>query len=283
VKLLDPLLPALHGVSTLAIVPDAELWRLPFQALRTPDGRFLIQRFGIFYTPSLSMLREAHAARSTQPRQPTLLAFGNPVVNGAEAARLRDAGYDGDIRPLPDAEREVRAIAALYGDRSRVYVKGEASENAFKQEASQFDILHLATHGFLDDHSPMYSALLFAAPSGHPTEDGLLETREILRMRLHASLAVLAACDTGRGATGPGEGVIGISWAFLMAGCPTTIVTQWKASSSAASTLMVDFHRHLRNGSGKAEALRLAQVAMLHDRAFRHPFYWASFVVVGAP
>jgi CHAT domain-containing protein len=281
--LLEPLLPTLHGVSTLAIVPDAELWRLPFQALVTPDGRFLIQRFGIFYTPSLSMLREAHAARSTLARQPTLLAFGNPVVSGAEAARLRDVGYDGDIRPLPDAEREVHAIAALYGGRSRVYIKGEASENAFKHDAPQYDILHLATHGFLDDHSPMYSALLFAAPPGDPTEDGLLETREILHMHLHARMAVLAACDTGRGTAGPGEGVIGISWAFLMAGCPTTVVTQWKASSTAASILMVDFHRHLRNGAGKADALRLAQVAMLHDRAMRHPFYWASFVMVGAP
>jgi CHAT domain-containing protein len=281
--LLAPLMPALNGVSTIAIIPDAELWRLPFQALMTPGGRFLIQQFGIFYTPSLSMLREAYAAANTTPPQPTLLAFGNPVVSGAEGARLRDIGYDGDIRPLPDAEREVRAIAALYGDRSRVYVKGEASENAFKQQAPQYDILHLATHGFLDDHSPMYSALLFAAPPDDPTEDGLLETREILRMHLHARMAILAACDTGRGTAGPGEGVIGISWAFLMAGCPTTVVTQWKASSTAASILMVDFHRHLRNGSEKAQALRLAQVAMLHDRTLRHPFYWASFVVVGAP
>jgi CHAT domain-containing protein len=102
-------------------------------------------------------------------------------------------------------------------------------------------------------------------------------------MHLHARMAVLAACDTGRGAAGPGEGVIGISWAFLMAGCPTTVVTQWKASSTAASILMVDFHRHLRNGAGKAGALRLAQVSMLHNHTLRHPFYWASFVMVGAP
>jgi CHAT domain-containing protein len=159
-------------------------------------------------------------------------------------------------------------------------VQGEASENAFKREAPNYDVLHLATHGFLDDHSPMYSALLFAV-SGDPAEDGLLETREILRMRLHARLAVLAACNTGRGTTG--DGLIGLSWAFLLAGCPTTVVTQWKASSRAASTLMVDFHRHLRNGSGNADALRLAQVAMLHDPFLRHPFYWAPFVVVGAP
>lgn len=281
--LLAPLGPDLGDASTLAIVPDLELWRMPFQALVAPDGRFVIERANVFYTPSLAMFLKARAARGLAPHKATLLAFGNPVVNGAAEAKLRDIGYDGIIRPLPDAEREVRSIAALYGAGSRVFIGAEASEHAFKQEAPRYDIIHLATHGFLDDESPMYSALLFAAAPDKPAEDGLLETREILRLRLHARTAVLAACDTGRGATRAGEGVIGISWAFLMAGCPTTVVTQWKASSAAAASLMIDFHRHLRRGAGNAEALRAAQRSMLRERTLRHPFYWASFVVVGAP
>jgi len=127
----------------------------------------------------------------------------------------------------------------------------------------------------------MYSALVFA--NDDPVDDGLLETREIMKMHLNASIAILAACDTGRGETGSGEGVIGLSWAFLLAGCPTTLVTQRKANSRATAELMMAFHRGLRSGATNAQALRRAQRAMIRSVRDRHPFYWAPFVLVGMP
>lgn len=282
-QLVAPVEPLLRDAHSIAIIPDAELWRLPFHALVGRDGRYLVEHYGVFYAPSMSMLLKADGRRP-DPRRGKLLAYGNPVVSHAAAAELRDVDRAGILRPLPDAEREVKSIAALYGaEHSRVRIRAEASEGTFKKEAPQYDVLHLATHGFFDDQSPMYSALVLAAAPDDPAEDGLLETREILQLRLNARMAVLAACNTGRGATDPGAGVIGVSWAFLVAGCPTTVVTQWNASSAASSSLMIAFHRRLAAGDSNAEALRRAQLTIRRDPRFHHPFYWASFIVVGAP
>ena len=164
--------------------------------------------------------------------------------------------------------------------RSKVLVGATASEQVVKEEAAGFDILHFATHGLLDDRAPMFSALLLA-PGPGPAEDGLLEAREIADLRLHARLAVLSACETARGQIAVGEGVIGLSWAFLAAGVPTLVVSDWKTDSSATKELMIDFHRRLLAGAPVAEALRQAELALRRDPRYWHPYYWAPFVAVG--
>ncbi|MEA2417607.1 MAG: hypothetical protein QOI58_4264, partial [Thermoanaerobaculia bacterium] len=283
--LLEPVANDLQGVKMLAVVPDMELWRLPFQALQRADGTYVIEHHAVFYAPSLATLAMmVRPNRSPAQRGMTLLALGNPTVSGSAISGLCAADRDGSFGPLPDAEREVRSIAALYGpERARVYTGNAAREAVFKQEASHFDILHLATHALLDDHAPMYSSLLLAVSPQDRGEDGLLETREIMRLHLNADLVILAACNTGRGSIHPGEGVIGVSWAFLMSGCPSTIVTQWDVSSASTASVMVDFHKRLTSGMNKAEALRQAQLAALRDPMRRHPFYWAPFVLIGTP
>ena len=247
----------------LCIVPDGALWRVPFQALRTPGGKHLVEERPLFYAASLSML--AASAPREAARERTLLAFGNPRA---------------DVHALPDAEREVNTLAELYGkERSRVYTGKEARETTFKSEAGAYRVLHVATHGTLDDRAPMYSALVFATDDGQ--EDGLLEAREIVQLRLDADLAVLSACDTARGGTGGGEGVIGLSWAFHVAGCPTTVTSQWKADSAATARLMISFHQSLLTGHSPAAALRDAQRALMKESRYAHPLYWAAFSVMG--
>ena len=98
---------------------------------------------------------------------------------------------------------------------------------------------------------------------------------------MNSDLAVLSACETGRGRVGAGEGIIGLSWAFFVAGCPTTVVSQWKVESASTTELMLAFHRNLKKGQSKAAALRAAALRLLDDSRYRHPFYWAAFVVVG--
>lgn len=115
-------------------------------------------------------------------------------------------------------------------------------------------------------------------------EDGLLEVREILRMNLSARLAVLSACETARGGFAEGEGVIGLPWAFLIAGCSRTVATQWRADSAAATKAMVELHRriaHTPGGGSVADALRHAQLSLLRTSRHSHPYYWGGFVVVG--
>jgi len=276
--LLKPVRDLLRDGRLLCIVPDGVLWELPFHALRMPDGGTLVDRVAVFYAPSLTMLTHEQGRADGGP--PQLLAFGNPRVASEAAAKLRAVDALVDLAAIPDAETEVKAIAKLYGlDRSRVFMRDHAREATFKKEVEQATIVHLATHGLVDSNAPMFSALVLAG--GDAGEDGLLEAREIADLALRADLVVLSACETARGRVGAGEGVIGLSWAFLAAGCPTTVVSLWKVDSRSTSLLMVELHRGLLAGLPKAEALRQAQRALRSDPRWSHPFYWAPFVVVG--
>ena len=133
----------------------------------------------------------------------------------------------------------------------------------------------------LNNRSPLYSYLLLSQRDLAPGEDGLLEVWEVMRMQLHAKLAVLCGCETARGRIGAGEGVVGLSWAFFLAGCPSTIVSQWKVDSTSATPLMTVLHRELLAGTDKAEALRQAALELRKDKQYSHPFYWAPFVLIG--
>ena len=288
--LLKPAEEQLRGRKTICIVPDRALWELPFQALQPRTGVHLIEDYTLFYAPSLSVLREVRKQPNVTTRSAhaakTLLAFGNPQVSGKpDALRGSDSESFG---PLPEAEMEVKTLAQLYGAaNSHIFIGSEAREGVVKTEAPKYEVLHFATHGLLDNRNPMFSFLTLAQTAGDPNEDGLLEAREIINMDLHAKLAVLSACQTASGRVGAGEGVIGMSWALFVAGVPTTVASQWKVDSASTTSLMIDFHRRLtRTASGKskatkAEALRQAELGLLRSERYRHPFYWAGFVMIG--
>jgi CHAT domain-containing protein len=294
--LLKPAAEQLRGKSSIIIVPDGPLWELPFQTLQPAPGRYLIETHAVSYAPSLTVLREMAKARNKQPARPaTLLALGNPALGQATVTRARLTLLDEKFEPLPDAEQQVRKLAQIYGPRqSKIYVGAEAREERAKAEASHHRILHLATHGVLNNASPLYSHLLLAQTEGEAKEareapeDGLLEAWELMKLELNADLVVLSACETARGRVGAGEGVIGLTWALFVAGCPRTVVSQWKVESASTTELMVEFHRQLKAQMqkpsariGAAQALRGAALKMLRGGQYRHPFWWAGFVVVG--
>src|SRR5262245_3249423 len=289
--LIKPAAARLQGKTRLLIVPDGALWELPFQVLQTPQNRYLIDDHTISYAPSLTVLREmikAHRMKEARSlAAPRLLAMGNPALGDQSLTRTGFASM-AEFDPLPEAERQVRALARVYGPaHSQIYVGPAASEEQFKARAQDYDILHLATHGILDDRSPMYSHLLLAPTPGATQEDGVLEARELMKLELRADLAVLSACEAARG-----EGMIGLTWALFVAGAPTTVVSQWKVRSDSTAQLMIEFHRRLRSdpthptGSARpnsvAEALRAAALKLKRDSRYQHPFHWAGFVVVGA-
>jgi len=197
---------------------------------------------------------------------------GKTTATGARAV-YRSAA----LGRLPEARAEARAIAPLYPG-ALLALGDTARESLFKREAPGFRVIHVATHGLLDDRAPMFSSVVLTASDG---EDGLLEAREILDLTLAADLVVLSACETARGKIGAGEGVMGLSWAFQVAGVPTLVASQMKAESSATALLMVQFHRHLAGGMAPAAALREAQLALQRNPRYRHPFYWAPFMVLG--
>lgn len=290
--LLKPAAAQLQGKTSLVIVPDGLLWELPFQALLTAPNRYLIEDCAVAYAPSLTALREMIRLRDGKKDSagsPTLLAFGNPALGKQTIARARSVLMDEKLDPLPEAERQVNALRQIYGaTQSKVYIGAEAREERAKAEAGSYRILHLATHGVLNDSSPMYSHVLLAQAGDSDKEDGLLEAWEILKLDLKADLAVLSACETARGRVSAGEGMIGLAWALFVAGCPTSVVSQWKVDSASTTELMVEFHRQLKSqmaksagGFSAARALREAALKLQRTDAYRHPFYWAGFVVAG--
>ena len=285
--LLKPAEAQLRGKTNLIIAPDDKLWDLPFQALLTRAGRYVIESSAVSYVPSLTVLREMKAQRNRRRAEttgPTVLALGNPTIGKETIERAGLALRDEKLNPLPEAEKEVKALGQLYGNaRSKIYIGAEAREDRLKAEAAQARILHFATHGILNNASPMYSHLVLAR--GDTNEDGLLEAWELTQMDLRADLVVLSACETARGRFGAGEGVIGLSWAMFVAGAPATVVSQWKVESASTRELMLGFHQGLMASSKakmtKAEALRQAALKLMKNPGASHPFYWAGFVLVG--
>jgi CHAT domain-containing protein/tetratricopeptide (TPR) repeat protein len=290
--LLQPVAGQLDGVSRLVIVPDGPLWDVPFQALITGRGRYVLEDMTVSYAPSLATLSALEARQSSRvSRAPMLVALGDPaasVVGSADATR----GAVG--ASLPEARREVIALGQLYGaSRSEVLTGTAASESALRRLAGRASVLHIATHGLLDDRNPMYSRLALAAdPPRAAAEltdhlsDGRLEAWELVDMGLAADLVVLSACDTARGGFGWGEGVIGLSWSLFAAGASTAVVSQWPVDSASTTRLMIAFHRaRLKRGGATVSppaALRTAALSLLADPATRHPFYWAGFISLGA-
>lgn len=279
--LIAPAEQQLRGVGTICIVPDSFLWNLPFQALMTPGEHFLIEDHAVYYAPSLSVLREMNRKRVTSETiNSSLIAFGNPVVG-------KDQQRNADLCPLPEAEQEVSAIAKSFDEKdSRVFIGRDASEKSFKTLAPTYSMIHLATHGVIDNRQPLYSHLLLTKTEGDPENDGRLEARQIMEMNLNADLAVLSACETANGKIAPGEGVIGMSWAFFVGGARAVVVTQWKVNSASTSQMMSNFYNNLNPSKGKsnpskAKALREATLALIRGQNYRHPFYWAGFVTVG--
>ncbi len=244
----------------LIIVPHDVLHYLPFGALRTPEGRWLIEDYTITTLPSASVLKflpgkEARAAAGA-------LALGNPDVGPALHLRY--------------AEREAQAVGQRYQG-ATVLVRDQATETRAKALSGAAGLLHFATHGELNEKDPLSSALLLV-PDGK--EDGRLEVREIFGLDLKAKLVVLSACETGLGKLSKGDELVGLQRAFLYAGTPAVVTTLWKVDDRASYYLMQAFYDNL-DESGPAVALRHAQLATLRD--FPHPFAWASFVLTGVP
>ncbi len=280
-SLLEPLEDRLRGSTVLCIIPDGILWRVPFQVLRNARGEDLVQRLAVFRAPSLASLAPAAVARVEPRDKPRVLALGNPEVAGTTAALVRAAERGPQLGDLPDAELEVRAVSRLYGaGRGELYTGRAARERLLKDRVADFDVIHLATHGLVDDQAPLFSALVLAANPGD-REDGLLEVREIADLNLAGKLVVLSACGTGRGRLRPGEGVVGMSWALMAAGSPAAVVSDWKADSASTTLLMIELHRRLLAGDAPAVALQQAQLALSRQKRYMHPYYWAPFTVVG--
>ncbi|MCB0837514.1 MAG: CHAT domain-containing protein, partial [Bacteroidetes bacterium] len=188
---------------------------------------------------------------------------------------------------LPNSGPEVAGAEELLG--GKVWLGERGTEKRFKEEiAGNYQILHLATHAWVNDENPLYSGLLFAVDSANlkngdtlSSNEGLLYAYELYQMQFEADLAVLSACETGKGRLLKGEGMMNLARAFRYAGCKNILMSLWRANDASTRELMSRYFQHLADGKGKAESLRQAKLEMISQSSWKHPFYWAGFVLIG--
>ena len=189
----------------------------------------------------------------------------------------------GRLAKLANSESEVKAIGkALSRSENSILTGDEATEENLKANAEEYSIIHLATHFLINDSQPLYSKIVLAQRDKEK-EDGYLQTYEVFNMNLNADLVVLSACNTGLGKLRKGEGVIGVSRAFLYAGVPSMLASLWSVDDQSTSIIMKNFYEHLQAGSNKRQALRRAKIEYLtsSEGVKKDPFYWAPFVLIG--
>ncbi|CAE6876063.1 CHAT domain-containing protein [Paraburkholderia domus] len=264
---LDALLIAPLGLrpnERLIIVPHGALHYLPFQALHSTGG-FLIERHAIALEPSASVA--VQLAQRQQQIASNLVAFGNPAITPAFA--------------LPGAEAEVRGIAPLFA-RKEVFLQSDATRLSFRENAPAGRVLHVATHAQADTIDPLHSSILLA-PATQPADgpDSLL-AKDIYNLKLNnVSLVTLSACETGLGRIARGDEILGFTRAFFYAGATSLIVSMWPVADESSALTMRTFYSQLADGHEAIDAMRTAQLAVLHDPRFAHPFFWAPFDLMG--
>jgi len=297
-ELLFPLrLPIAAGIDRLIIVPDGVLYYLPFETLSIPgDGprrsRYLIEDYEVSYAPSSSSLILL-SGKTTGPRPKSFLGFGDPAydsmesrgngISPVEGEMLGEAylGQGFDFSPLPFSKKEILDVAGHFPRKSRdLYLGREAQERVLKRlPLEDYQIVHFACHGLLDEKVPFRSALVLSKDE-RGEEDGFLQVREIYNLRMNADLVVLSACQTGKGSLERGEGLLGLPRIFFYAGSKAVVSALWPIGDRSTAGFMDKFYGFLSGSYSKTAALRLAKLRMIRSE-FSHPFYWAAFVLNG--
>jgi CHAT domain-containing protein len=282
------------AIKRLLIIPDGALCYLPFETLRNGDGErpaFLLEDFAIAYAPSATVLAQLQRSPESAAKPAgAILLFAHPAIAASaenqpgpsrDYARLLYDEEGLEISPLPFSADEARKVEFYAGVQSRVFTDQQASEQWIKSNRLDgFRVIHFATHGLVSQRHPLRSALVLAAAEGDG-EDGFLQAREILQLKLKSELVVLSACQTARGQVLAGEGTQGLAQAFLNAGSQSVVASLWNVNDQRAALFMEAFYRHLAKGQSKVEALRSAKLELLKIPATASPRYWAAFILIG--
>ena len=303
---------AFPKTTRLVVAADGALQYLPFEMLPIPRAtgereRPMIVDFEIVTLPSASTL-SVQRARTAGRQRPVLgvAVFADPVfdasdsrVRGKQAAAVSDtpqsrvlvhtteptAGSSARIARLRFTDHEARAILTSAGGEKNLAAIGfAANKSAVVGPAlSRYRYVHFATHGFLDTERPSLSAIALSLvdANGSPRE-GFLRMHDLYNMDLSADLVVLSACQTGLGKEIRGEGLVGLTRAFMYAGAARVIVSLWSISDRATATLMARLYREmLRDKRTPAASLRAAQLSLLGDSRWQHPYFWGAFTLQG--
>jgi len=261
----------LDPTSRIIFIPHESLFLVPFAALQDSSGKYLIEKHTILTAPSIQVL-------SLTKKQQQLTSGKGAIVVGNPT--MPSVGFNTNQPPqklesLPHSETEAIAIAQLLN--AEPLTGDKATKVAVLQQIEQARIVHLATHGILDDIEGLgVPGFIALAPS--KGDSGLLTASEIFNLRLNAELVVLSACNTGRGRI-TGDGVIGLSRSFIAAGVPSVVVSLWSVADESTADLMAEFYRQMQLTPDIAQALRKAMLVTLVKHP--NPVDWAAFTLIG--
>jgi CHAT domain-containing protein len=283
---------------------------------------YLIKSNEIIYAPSASVVGAIRQQNNSREGR-AILILADPVFNSNDArAKGAGSGPSGETRGLgiqsalsdvagapasadaaaakmqglplarlagtrTEAEQIVK-LAKASGTQADTWLDLDASEdNVDTRDISKYRVLHIATHGLLNAERPQFTGVVLSLV-GNKNEDGFLRTDEVFNLRLGSPLVMLSACETGLGKEKRGEGVMGLTRAFMYAGAPTVGVSLWSVADKSTADLMTDFYKRLLGSSAAnsgavtaSAAMREAQLAMITGKKYSAPFYWAPFVLVG--
>ena len=248
------------------IVPDGTLNDLNFETLLVPGPKlhYLIEDTTVTSASSLRLLRVSSQAQTARPK---LLLIGDPI------------SPNHDYADLPDAAVEIHSIESHFATSDRtVLTRAEATNQAYLNIGlAQFSYIHFVAHATASRLSPLDSAVILSKAA--PEEDSFkLYARDIVRRPVQADLVTISTCYGAGARAYTGEGLVGLSWAFLRAGAHNVIAALWQASDSATPQLMDRLYGELALGHSPDVALRTAKMSLLHsDSIFRKPVYWAPF------
>ncbi len=332
--LLGEALSRIDSDKNIIITPDGVLNMIPFEALtagRTKNTiQYLGEKYKISYYPSASVMATMRQFKESPKFSRPLFALGDPVYEDSDVRyshrksdnivlasadqtpgfNLRSAlvrsGFS--LSRLPETRDEVLKIGALFGYKANdpnIKLDMDASKSELlKSDLGRYRFIHFATHGLLSGDIPyiLEPALVLSQPGNRSAEDGFLKMSEILELKLNADAVVLSACKTALGKEIAGEGIVGLSRAFMLAGSKSVIVSLWSVESNSTAVLMKSFYSHLKPGTSKEEALRLAKQELKNqslastdlsrgvkitgrDKKIQtgasHPFFWAPFILIG--
>jgi CHAT domain-containing protein/tetratricopeptide (TPR) repeat protein len=310
---------AFVGERRLLVVPEGALSYTPFEALVTAEGGtdyaalpYLLRRNEVVYAPSASVVaalrRQAAAAgpadsgallvvadpvfdagdpRARQPAEAARAAVPDSILTGATLdvtkARLGGEARFARLAGTRAEAEQIERLAASAGLKVDKWLDLDASEaNASTRDLRPYRVLHFATHGLLNAERPQFTGLVLSLVGNGGGADGFLRTDEVFNLKLGSPLVMLSACETGLGKERRGEGVIGLTRAFMYAGAPVVGVSLWSVADQSTAQLMSDFYKNLLGGAGgPSAAMRAARRSLIDGKRYSAPFHWAPFVMVG--
>jgi CHAT domain-containing protein len=236
--------------------------------------------------------RGAKVAAAQQPDADAArgLSFGSALADVSEADKSAPASSGAQrgvlvrLAGTRSEAQQISKLASAAGRKADVWLDMDANEAKVEEsDLRQYRVLHFATHGLLNTERPQFTGVVLSLVGNREGADGFLRTDEVFNLRLGSPLVMLSACETGLGREKRGEGVIGLTRAFMYAGAPAVGVSLWSVADKSTSDLMADFYKNLLTGTGQqpTAALRSARLNMIAGKKYSAPFYWAPFVLVG--